>query len=207
MRVELTGRHVDITPALRRLVDRKLARLERVLNDSALSAQVVLTDEKRGRRADVTLHARGEKFLHGDGAVRRLGNLVDPGVRQDRQAGAEGQREVAGVEAPGREGRAGRGRRARGRPSICRPAAPPPVCACHASFARRGRRSSRCRWPTPRARSTRTATASSCSGTSRRPRSACSTGATNGELVLVGRGTLTSIADSSATLDERRPLR
>ena len=68
MRVELTGRHVDITPALRRLVDRKLARLERVLNDSALSAQVVLTDEKRGRRADVTLHARGEKFLHGDGA-------------------------------------------------------------------------------------------------------------------------------------------
>jgi putative sigma-54 modulation protein len=67
MRVELTGRHVDITPALRRLVDRKLARLERVLNDSALSAQVVLTDEKRGRRADVTLHARGEKFLHGDG--------------------------------------------------------------------------------------------------------------------------------------------
>ena len=68
MRVELTGRRVDITPSLRRLVDRKLTRLERVLNDSALSAQVVLTDEKRGRRADVTLHARGEKFLHGDGA-------------------------------------------------------------------------------------------------------------------------------------------
>ncbi len=68
MRVELTGRHVDITPSLRRLVDRKLTRLERVLNDSALSAQVVLTDERRRRRADVTLHARGEKFLHGDGA-------------------------------------------------------------------------------------------------------------------------------------------
>jgi putative sigma-54 modulation protein len=67
MRLELTGRHVDITPVLRRLVDRKLARLERMLNDSALSAQVVLTREKRGRRADVTLHARGEKFLHGVG--------------------------------------------------------------------------------------------------------------------------------------------
>jgi putative sigma-54 modulation protein len=69
MRLELTGRHVDITPVLRRLVDRKLARLERMLNDSALSAQVVLTREKRGRRADVTLHARGEKFLHGVGAL------------------------------------------------------------------------------------------------------------------------------------------
>lgn len=67
MRVELTGRHVDITPALRRLVDRKLARLERVLNDSALSAQVVLSAGKQGRRADVTMHARGEKFLHGNG--------------------------------------------------------------------------------------------------------------------------------------------
>lgn len=69
MRLELTGRHVEITPALRRLVDKKLARLNRMLNDSALSAQVVLTNEKRGRRADVTLHARGEKFLHGVGAA------------------------------------------------------------------------------------------------------------------------------------------
>lgn len=67
MRVELTGRHVDITPALRRLVDRKLARLQRLLNDSALSAQVVLTGERRDQRADVTLHARGDKFLHGRG--------------------------------------------------------------------------------------------------------------------------------------------
>jgi putative sigma-54 modulation protein len=69
MRLELTGRHVDITPALRRLVDKKLARLDRMLNDSALSAQVVLTREKRSRRADVTLHARGEKFLHGVGGA------------------------------------------------------------------------------------------------------------------------------------------
>ena len=67
MRLELTGRHVEITPALRRVVASKLARLERLLNDSALSAQVVLTSEKRARRADVTLHARGEKFLHGVG--------------------------------------------------------------------------------------------------------------------------------------------
>ena len=67
MRLELTGRHADITPLLRRLVDRRLARLERMLKDAAVSAQVVLTGEKRARRADVTLHARGEKFLHGVG--------------------------------------------------------------------------------------------------------------------------------------------
>lgn len=67
MRLELTGRHVDITPALRRLVDTKLGKLERMLNDRAVSAQAVLTLEKRRHRADITLHARGEKFLHGVG--------------------------------------------------------------------------------------------------------------------------------------------
>ena len=65
MRLELTGRQTDITPALRRLVDRKLAKLERLLNDRALSAHAVMTREKNGYRVDVTLHARGEKFFHG----------------------------------------------------------------------------------------------------------------------------------------------
>jgi putative sigma-54 modulation protein len=65
MRLELTGRHVDVTPVLRRLVDTKLAKLERLLNDRAVSAHAVMTREKNGYRVDVTLHARGEKFLHG----------------------------------------------------------------------------------------------------------------------------------------------
>src|SRR4029453_18350148 len=67
MRLELTGRHVEITPALRRLVDTKLGKLERMLNDRDVSAECVLTLEKRRHRADITLHARGEKFLHGVG--------------------------------------------------------------------------------------------------------------------------------------------
>jgi putative sigma-54 modulation protein len=65
MRVELTGRHLDITPALRRLVTRRLDRLDRILRHDAVSAHVVLTREKRLLRTDLTLHARGEKFLHG----------------------------------------------------------------------------------------------------------------------------------------------
>ncbi len=69
MRLELTGRHVDITPALHRLVEKRLAKLERLLRDTALSAQAVLTREKRQHRADITLHARGETFLHGFGAA------------------------------------------------------------------------------------------------------------------------------------------
>ena len=67
MRLELRGHHVDVTPALKRLVDSKLTKLERLLNASALSAQTILTLEKHRHRADITLHARGEKFLHGVG--------------------------------------------------------------------------------------------------------------------------------------------
>jgi putative sigma-54 modulation protein len=89
MRLELTGRHVDVSPALRRLVDRKLSRLERILNDSAVSAQVVLTREKNWRRADVTLHARGEKFLHGFGAsdnwAESMTGAIDKIVQQAKK--------------------------------------------------------------------------------------------------------------------------
>jgi len=67
MRLELRGHHVDVTPAIKRLVDSKLTKLERLLNSSALSAQTILTLEKHRHRADITLHTRGEKFLHGVG--------------------------------------------------------------------------------------------------------------------------------------------
>jgi putative sigma-54 modulation protein len=63
MRLSLTGRHVDISPALRQLVSRRLARVERLLNDSAVSAQVVLTLEKRRHQTEVIIHARGDNTL------------------------------------------------------------------------------------------------------------------------------------------------
>jgi putative sigma-54 modulation protein len=67
MRLELTGRHVTITPAVRKLVEKPLTPTLRMLNDNALSAQVVLTRQKTQLLAEVTLHARGEHFLHGAG--------------------------------------------------------------------------------------------------------------------------------------------
>jgi putative sigma-54 modulation protein len=70
MRLELTGRHVTITPNLRRLVEGQLARLDRFLNDSGISAQVVLTQEKYRHHVEMTLHARGEHFMHGVGNAR-----------------------------------------------------------------------------------------------------------------------------------------
>ncbi len=72
MRLELTGRHVTITPAARKVVERRLARLARLLNDSIVSVQVVVTGEKSRTHVDITLHARGEHFFHGAATGRDL---------------------------------------------------------------------------------------------------------------------------------------
>src|SRR5882672_259680 len=67
MRLELRGHHVDVTPGLRRFVEEKLSKLERLLNNRAVSAQAVLTMERHRHLTDITLHASGERLLHGLG--------------------------------------------------------------------------------------------------------------------------------------------
>jgi len=71
MRLELTGRRVDISLGIRRIVDRKLQKLERLLQDGAISAHVVLSREKTFNRAEITIHLRDDRFLHaaGEGAT------------------------------------------------------------------------------------------------------------------------------------------
>ena len=67
MRVDITGRHVDVTPPLQRLIDQALKKLERILNDRAVSATVTLTKEKYRHIAEIILHARGDHTLTGVG--------------------------------------------------------------------------------------------------------------------------------------------
>lgn len=87
MRLELTGRHITITPSIRKLVEDRLAPTLRMLNDSAVSSQVVLTKEKTRVHAEITLHARGEHFLHGEAAGRDLQTALTAATdKVDRQA-------------------------------------------------------------------------------------------------------------------------
>jgi len=65
MRLVLTGRHVDVTPVLRRLADSRLAKLDRMLGDSIVSAQVVLARERFRYVVEMSVHARGDHVLHG----------------------------------------------------------------------------------------------------------------------------------------------
>jgi putative sigma-54 modulation protein len=67
MRLEITGRHVDITAQLRQLINRRLSKLERLLNDNAISTQVILSKEKYRHRSEIIIHARGDNMLRGMG--------------------------------------------------------------------------------------------------------------------------------------------
>jgi putative sigma-54 modulation protein len=72
MRLELTGRHVAITPAVRQAVEHSLARMARMLNESIVSVQVVIMRERSRLRVEMTLHARGDHFMHGAATGRDL---------------------------------------------------------------------------------------------------------------------------------------
>ncbi len=86
MRLELTGRHITITAPIRGMVEDRLAPALRMLNDSAVSAQVVLTKEKTRVHAEITLHARGEHFLHGEATGRDVQTALGAAAEKvDRQ--------------------------------------------------------------------------------------------------------------------------
>lgn len=67
MRLDITGRKVTVTPALRELITRRLGRLERLLNDAAISAVVTVTKEKYRHRTEIAVHTRGDHVLSGNG--------------------------------------------------------------------------------------------------------------------------------------------
>jgi putative sigma-54 modulation protein len=78
MRLDITGRHVEITPAVRQLIARRLGRLERLLNDAAVSATITLTKEKYRVRTEIVVHTKGDHLLRGNGE----GNALPLSVRQ-----------------------------------------------------------------------------------------------------------------------------
>jgi len=104
MRLDITGRHVDITPPIRQLIDRRLARLGRLLNDSVISAQVVLTKEKYRHRTEIIIHARGDHMLRGLGegnawnlSLRQAAEKIEQQAQKLKGKWAERKRRGAGA--------------------------------------------------------------------------------------------------------------
>src|SRR6185503_5713419 len=108
MRVDITGRHLDITPGLRQLIDKSLSRMERLLNDRALSATVVLTKEKYRHNTELVVHAKGDHILSGIGegntwplSIRKAAAKIEQQARKLKSRWTEGKRQRKNNRAAG----------------------------------------------------------------------------------------------------------
>lgn len=85
MQINLTGHHIDITPALRAYVDEKFERLERHF-DNVTDVHVILSVEKVRQKAEATLalagaslfadHVEEDMYAAIDGLVDKLDRQV-----------------------------------------------------------------------------------------------------------------------------------
>jgi putative sigma-54 modulation protein len=85
MTLTVTGRHLTVSETTRADIARKLQRLRRVLNDSAVSAQCILARERQVFVCELTLHARGDHMLHAVGRHARLPAAVTSAVEKVSQ--------------------------------------------------------------------------------------------------------------------------
>jgi putative sigma-54 modulation protein len=75
MNLNVSGHHVDVTPAIRSYVRSKLERVTRHF-DHVIDAHVILTVDKLRQKAEVTLHVSG-KDLHCESEEEDLYAAID----------------------------------------------------------------------------------------------------------------------------------
>jgi putative sigma-54 modulation protein len=121
MNIEITGRHVEITPALREFAEEKLRKLERLL-DEPIEVHVVLGVEKHRHMAEIQVTSRAATLTGnvetGD-LYTSIGEVVDKIERQalkhkEKWHDHKHRRGVKGAELPAAEAGSG----SDGRPAI-----------------------------------------------------------------------------------------
>ncbi len=75
MQINLTGHHIDITPALREYVGNKFERLERHF-DHVINVHVVLSVEKLEQKAEATIQVSGAA-VHADAIHEDMYAAID----------------------------------------------------------------------------------------------------------------------------------
>jgi putative sigma-54 modulation protein len=84
MNVQITGHHLEVTPAIRDYISNKLTRVTRHF-DHVIDTKVMLSLEPLKHRAEMTLHMRG-KDVHCEAAEENLYAAIDVLIdKVDRQ--------------------------------------------------------------------------------------------------------------------------
>jgi putative sigma-54 modulation protein len=90
MQLNLSGHHIDVTPALRTYVTTKIERLERYF-DNVTNIHVVLSVEKLSQKAEATLHVSGATLFanaeHEDmyAAIDALADKLDRQIKKHKE--------------------------------------------------------------------------------------------------------------------------
>jgi len=87
MNIEITGRHIDITPAIRDFTSGKLSKLDRWIDD-VTEVHVILSVEKHRHIAEIVVKARQHTFTGTDETgdmYASIGNAVDKIEKQARR--------------------------------------------------------------------------------------------------------------------------
>lgn len=84
MNINITGHHVEVTPAIRDHVNAKLDRIIRHF-DNVTSVHVILSVDKLMQKAEITLHVKG-KDIYADSSESDLYAAIDTLIdKLDRQ--------------------------------------------------------------------------------------------------------------------------
>lgn len=75
MNLNITGHHIDVTPAIRDYVTEKLDRVLRHF-DQVISSHVILSVQKLQQKAEITLHVKG-KDIYADAIDADLYAAID----------------------------------------------------------------------------------------------------------------------------------
>ncbi|MDX9884094.1 ribosome hibernation-promoting factor, HPF/YfiA family [Thauera sp.] len=105
MNLNITGRHVEVTPAIRDYVTSKLDRVIRHF-DNVTSVAVILSVEKLKQKAEVTLHVRGKDiFVESEdtdlyAAIDAMTDKLDRQVQKYKQKQADHNHETLKHQVP-----------------------------------------------------------------------------------------------------------
>jgi putative sigma-54 modulation protein len=87
MQINVTGHHVEVSPALRAYVSEKMQRISRHF-DHVISINVILNVEKHQNDAEATVHAKGKSLFANStdadmyAAIDGLAHKLDKQVRR-----------------------------------------------------------------------------------------------------------------------------
>ncbi len=104
MQINLSGHHVDISPALRDYVTARLGKLERHF-DHVTNAHVVLTVEKLAQKAEASIHVSGGRLFADASdedmyaAIDALADKLDRQIKRHKEKLTNHRRSEGGLKA------------------------------------------------------------------------------------------------------------